>query len=135
MSLVYQTLNHMQKPGGGTKWEIGLPNGMYEVKLAAGDPSNTDSVYRMNLEGQLALAGTPAGRARWFESTTRVQVTDGRLTLTNGAGAVNNKIAFIEIRSATPGAPAGPVTASAPVLLPLIANLPSSSTIFSQLRI
>jgi uncharacterized delta-60 repeat protein len=136
---IYNTFNHMQKPGGGTRWEIAVPNGIYEVKLAAGDPQNTDSVYRMNLEGQLALSGTPANQVRWFESTTRVQVSDGRLTLSNGAGAVNNKIAFLEIRPAAPGAAAGPVTANVPVSLPRVTpgqlNPRNGETIFSQLRI
>jgi hypothetical protein len=73
---------------------------MYQVKLAAGDPKVVDSVYRMNLEGQLALSGTPANRVHWFERTVNVQVSDGRLTLSNADGARNNKVAFIEIRSA-----------------------------------
>jgi hypothetical protein len=118
--LIYDTFNHMQKPGGGSKWEIALPNGMYEVKLAAGDPNQIDSVHSMNLENAPAVGGTPAGNVRWFERTVNVLVNDGRLTLTNGAGAVNNKVAFIEIRSAAPGAAAGPVTGIVPVTLPRV---------------
>ncbi len=138
MSMIYTTFNHMQKPVGARTWEIAVPNGMYEVKLAAGDPQQVDSVYRMNLEGQLALSGTPANRVRWFERTVRVQVNDGRLTLSNATGAVNNKIAFIEIRSAAPGAAAGPVTDNVPVSLPIppiTFNPPTGGTIFSQIRI
>ena len=116
--LIYNTYNHMQKSGGGSKWEIAVPNGMYEVKLAAGDPQQIDSVYRMNLENTPALSGTPGGDVRWFERTVRIEVKDGRLTLSNGAGAVNNKIAFIEIRSAAPGAVAGPLSPDTPVRLP-----------------
>jgi hypothetical protein len=118
MSIIYRTFNHMQKSGGGSKWEFAVPNGMYQVKLAAGDPQQTDSDYRMNLEGQLALSGRPGGAVRWFERTVNVLVSDGRLTLTNGTGAQNNKIAFIEIRSAGPGATAGAVTDNNPVPLP-----------------
>lgn len=138
MSLIYQTFNHMQKPGGASKWEFAVPNGMYQVKLAAGDPQQTDSDYKMNLEGQLALSGKPSGLVRWFERTVNVQVNDGRLTLTNATGAQNNKIAFIEIRSAAPGATAGAVTDNTPVHLPLprtISRTPQGGTIFSQLKI
>jgi hypothetical protein len=71
----------------------------------------------MNLEGQLALSGTPGGATHWFERTVRGAVSDGR-TLSNAAGAQNNKIAFVEIRSAAPGAQAGPVTDNLPVNLP-----------------
>jgi uncharacterized delta-60 repeat protein len=139
MSIIYTTFNHMQKPGGRSKWEMALPNGMYEVKLGAGDPLGTDSVYRMNLEGQLALAGTPGGAVRWFERTVRVAVSDGRLTLSNAAGAVNNKIAFIEIKGAAPGAQAGPVTPNLPVSLPkakrAVSRIAKDEGIFSQIAI
>jgi uncharacterized delta-60 repeat protein len=96
----YDSYNHMQKSGADRKWEIALPNGFYTVRLVAGDASHTNSVYRMNLEGQPALSGTPTGDTRWFRQTTTVQVRDGRLTLTNAAGAVNNKIALLEIQPA-----------------------------------
>jgi N-acetylneuraminic acid mutarotase len=85
--------------GANRSWEIAVPNGTYSVKLVAGDPSFNDAVYRYNLEGQPALSGTPTKSNRFIESTTRVTVNDGRLTLTNGTGAVNNNIAFIEITS------------------------------------
>jgi uncharacterized delta-60 repeat protein len=113
----YDTFNHMQKAGASRKWEIALPNGLYTVRLVAGDPSAADSVYRMSLEGQRVLVGTPGGDVRWFRSTTNVLVTDGRLTLSNAAGAKNNKIAFIDIQGAGIRAKAGPVTASLPVRL------------------
>jgi hypothetical protein len=109
----YDSLNHMQKNGANRVWEIGLPNGTYMVRLVAGDPSNTDSVYRMNLEGRPALSGTPSGDTRFFRQTTVVQVKDGRLTLTNAPGAVNNRINFMEIKSVAPRTKLGPVAAVA----------------------
>jgi uncharacterized delta-60 repeat protein len=120
----YDTFNHMQKNGANRKWEIALPNGLYTVRLVAGDPSATDSAYKMSLEGQLVLSGTPSGDVRWFRSTTNVLVADGRLTLTNAAGAKNNKIAFIDIKNAGIRANAGVVTGSLPVRLysPATAN-------------
>ena len=46
----FDTLIHTQKNGTFT-WEIEVPNGTYEVRLVAGDPSFFDSVYKVNVEG------------------------------------------------------------------------------------
>ena len=43
--------------------------------------------------------GTPTAVQLWLEGTRTVTITDGRLTLSNGASAVNNKVSFIEIRT------------------------------------
>jgi probable HAF family extracellular repeat protein len=95
----YDTLTHMQKPGGARTWELRVPNGRYTVHVVAGDPSNTDSRYRVAVEGVPAVAGTP-GTGRWIEGTVTVTVTDGRLTVANAPGAVNNKINYIDVFSA-----------------------------------
>ena len=110
----YDTLNHLQKPSNpNAKWEIAVPNGAYNVTLAAGDPTAWDSVYRLNLENTLALTGTPTSGSRWVTRTVRVNVSDGRLTLSSAAGAVNNKINFIRITDApAAGAPLVSVRAS-----------------------
>jgi uncharacterized delta-60 repeat protein len=113
----YDTFNHMQKNGANRKWEVAVPNGLYLVRLVAGDPNTTDSTHKMNLEGKLALSGKPTGDVRWIRSTNYVQVTDGRLTLSNAAGAVNNKIAFLDIKAAPIGAQPGPVAVNLPVKL------------------
>jgi uncharacterized delta-60 repeat protein len=113
----YDSFNHTQKNGADRRWELAVPNGLYVVTLAAGDADATDSVYKFNLEGSLALSGTPGGLTHWYRSTTIVQVTDGRLTLTNAAGAQNNKINFVEVQAAGLGAVPGPVTGSQPILL------------------
>src|SRR5205085_2890824 len=114
---LFDSFNHMQKNGVNRKWEIAVPNGLYQVTLAAGDPDAIDSIYKMNLEGTLALSGTPSGNAHWITRTLNVQVNDGRLTLTNAIGAKNNKIDFITIKAAPIGATAGPVTGDTPVNL------------------
>jgi probable HAF family extracellular repeat protein len=93
----YDTLSHLQKAGGATSWEIAVPNGAYTVHLVAGDPVNTDSTYRINVEGVAAASGVPTAATHWFEGTVRVTVGDGRLTITNGTGSVNNKLDFIDI--------------------------------------
>lgn len=93
----YDTFNHMQKPGGGTTWEIAIPNGTYQVRVVAGDSDNFDSSFQLNVEGLTLLNSPPTSNARWVEGIGIVTVNDGRLTVSNGAGAANNKIAFIEI--------------------------------------
>jgi glucose/arabinose dehydrogenase len=102
----YDTLQHMQKPENpNAVWEIAVPNGTYTVRVVSGDPSHTDSVFRTNVEGVLAVSGTPTTANRWFEGTVTVTVSDGRLTVTNGAGASNNKINFVEISQGATGLP------------------------------
>jgi glucose/arabinose dehydrogenase len=94
----YDTLTHLQKPANpDAVWEIAVPNATYSVRIVSGDPSNFDSVFRMNAEGVLVVNGTPTTGTRWIEGTATVTVTDGRLTLRSGAGASNNKLCFVEI--------------------------------------
>ncbi|HYG74530.1 MAG TPA: tandem-95 repeat protein [Planctomycetota bacterium] len=99
----YDTLQHMQKPENpNARWEIALPNGTYTVRAVCGDPSFFDSVYRLNVEGTLTVSGTPTSTVKWFEGTRTVLVTDGALTISNGDGAANNKLCFVEIATASP---------------------------------
>ena len=94
----YDTLTHLQKPANpNAVWDLAVPNGTYTVRVVAGDPNHTDSVYRLTVEGVLTVNGTPTSSTRWFEGTSTVTVTDGRLTVANGSGASNNKICFLEI--------------------------------------
>ena len=110
----YDTLTHT----GGRTWSLAVPNGTYTVRLAAGDASFYNSVYKFNLENQLALSGTPTTSSRWVEATRTVTVSDGKLTLTNASGASNNKINFIEVTTAAAArtnAPPAPPVISEPV--------------------
>jgi len=94
----YDTLNHMQKPTNpNASWEIGLSRGVYRLHTVVGDPANFDGKFILNVEAQLAVAGVPATNTRFFENTIDVPVLDGRLTISNGPGAVNNKINFVDI--------------------------------------
>lgn len=92
------TLIHLQKDGADHRWEIALPPGWYEIELQAGDPGYTDSVHRIAVEGVLAAAGTPTAASRFISGAATVRVDDGRLTVTNATGAVNNKLCWIAIR-------------------------------------
>ncbi len=106
----YDTLQHMQVVGAGSSWELALPNGSYSVFLVCGDASAFDSVYRVNVEGTLAVSGTPTTTTRWHSGTRTVAVSDGRLTISNGTGAVNNKVCFVEVTQVVP--PSGVLAAA-----------------------
>jgi glucose/arabinose dehydrogenase len=94
----YDTLLHMQKPTNpNAVFELAVPNGTYRVRLVSGDPSQVNSVFRVNVEGVLVVSGTPTSATRWIEGTAVVTVGDGRLTISNGSGASNNKVNFIDI--------------------------------------
>jgi hypothetical protein len=99
--LRYDTLCQMQADGNHT-WEIAVPNGPYSVLVAAGDPSYTNGTYRIQVENVLLLDGAPAAADRWVEAQGTVIVTDGRLALSNGSGAVSNRLAFVEISAVEP---------------------------------
>ena len=92
----YDTLNHMQKNGTFT-WSLAVPNGSYRVRIVAGDPSNIDSNYRINVESTLAINQKPTTSARWVDRTVTVTVSDSRLNVTNATSASNNKINFLDI--------------------------------------
>jgi hypothetical protein len=79
------------------------------VRLVAGDPGSAGSIYRINMENTLAIDHTPDAGALFSDRTITVEVNDGRLSLSNAAGAVNNKINFIDVRSAEYVAPPLPL--------------------------
>ena len=95
----FDTLIHTQLNGANHSWEIALANGAYSVHLVAGDMDYVDSVYRFNVEGVTVLSGTPNSGARWIAGDATVNVTDGRLTITNASGSSNNKLCYIDISS------------------------------------
>jgi hypothetical protein len=96
----YDTFTHLQtySPVPNARWELAVPSGTYRVRLVAGDPWVHDSVYRLAAESVVVVDGTPTAARRWVEGTADVTVTDGRLTISSAPGAVNNKLAFVEVR-------------------------------------
>jgi len=95
----YDSFCHMQKPSNPDAfWKIAVPNGNYSVHVVAGDPTEVfDAVYAIIVQGILAVSGTPTPQNKFFEGTVDVNITNGLLTVSNGAGSMNNKIAFIDI--------------------------------------
>ncbi|MBI3410581.1 MAG: fibronectin type III domain-containing protein [Planctomycetes bacterium] len=105
---LHDSLVHMQKsnnPNGS--WKIAVPNGTYTVHMIAGDSDHIDSVYRINVQGVLAISGNPTSANRWFENTISVTVTNGFLNVTNATGSSNNKIDAIDITQTGTGGAAG----------------------------
>lgn len=120
----YDTLIHMQKAENPfAVWEIAVPPGTYDVYVVAGDPDFYDGYFRVAAEGVLVVDGQPTERRRFVDGVVSVTVTDGRLTITNAAGAENNKLAFVEIYSQT-GGPLPTVTPT-PVVTPSPTMTPS----------
>ena len=94
----FDTLNHLQKAlPAGRFWEIEVPNGWYNVHAVTGDADNYDSVYDLLAEGVTVVKGIPTSTTRWYEGAALVQVQDGRLTVSNGPTAQNNKVAFLDL--------------------------------------
>jgi glucose/arabinose dehydrogenase len=93
----YDTLVYLDRDPAGGFWEIAVPNGSYTLRVVAGDPAYFGNTVRITAEGTMVLSGVTTSAARWLESSSTVTVTDGRLTLGNGAGASENKICFVEI--------------------------------------
>ena len=90
----------MQRPGSATSWRIAVPNGTYLVHLVGGDPDHTDSVYRLTVQGTLAVSGTPSASRHWFEGSVTVTVTNGELVVDNGTGSANDKVDYVDIIAA-----------------------------------
>jgi glucose/arabinose dehydrogenase len=99
------TLIHFHQ---GQSWELALPNGLYEVTVSIGDPSIT-STHTINAEGVnfWNAIGLAAGDFRAM--TKQVTVSDGRLTLNQGALAeMSTRINYVHVVGLPNGPNAGP---------------------------
>jgi hypothetical protein len=67
-----------------------VPTGDYRAHLVSGDPSQVNSVFWVNVENVLVVNGTPTSAIRWIEGTA---------TVSNGAGASNNKVSYLDIEA------------------------------------
>ena len=92
-------LNHMQKPSlPAAVWEIEVPNGSYTVKVVQGDAAHSDSFYNLKAENTILTSSAPTASNLWVTGTATVNVSDGKLTLSNGPSAANNKLCFVDIK-------------------------------------
>jgi hypothetical protein len=92
----YDTLIFME-PETAATWEVEVPNGIYQVHLAAGDATDLAGVYRIGVENVLTVHGTPSPAAPFVEGVTVVRVEDGRLTIKGQSGSFRNRVCFVDI--------------------------------------
>ncbi|HYE05647.1 MAG TPA: right-handed parallel beta-helix repeat-containing protein [Planctomycetota bacterium] len=90
-------LLQVQRWGGAPTWELAVRDGTYQVRLVCGDAGYTNSEYRMDVEGVRVVDARPTSSNRFCEGAVTVEVRDGRLTLSNAAGSINNKVCYLEI--------------------------------------
>ena len=103
----YDTFAHTQL-NGDFSWELEVSSGWYQVTLVAGDPQFASGVYSFDVEGQSTVDDAPTVGQYWLAGTSIVQVTDGRLTVSNSEGSTgNNKAAFIHVVALGNTAPSG----------------------------
>ncbi|CAH0999302.1 hypothetical protein LEM8419_00600 [Neolewinella maritima] len=81
-------------------WEIAVPNGTYQIELAAGDPDFYDSRHTIRAEGVTIIDGfVPTASDYYRSGSATVEVLDGKLTLDDVGTAANgnSKILFVNI--------------------------------------
>lgn len=89
-------------------WEIALPNGAYSVKVSVGDAGNP-STYTLNVEGVNYWNALALSANQFANQTRTVTVSDGKLTLDQGAAANKaTRINYIEISAAAPSVASNP---------------------------
>ncbi|WP_194977130.1 PKD domain-containing protein, partial [Aquiflexum lacus] len=82
-------------------WMVNLPNGSYSVNISVGDIDFTDSNHQLDVNGVRVLSfdqqsNNPENLIN-FQETKIVEVTNGVLRLSLGAGGVNAKPNYIRI--------------------------------------
>ena len=98
----------------GGVWEIGVPNGTYQVTVGIGDGSYP-SAYTINVEGVNCWAAQSLAAGQFVNQTRSVTVSDGKLTIDQGSAAheaTRLDYVLIAAASAPPAAP-GALLASA----------------------
>ena len=97
-----RSLNHFDLFGQNDPhdWEIAVPNGLYQVELAAGDPSRTNSRHTIRVEGETVIRDfVPSATATFQVARDTVRVSDGRLTLDDVGAPANadSKVLYLNI--------------------------------------
>ena len=114
------TFVHMQLgQGAGVptpgRWEHTVANGTYELSVSVGDAGKyLDSAHSITVEATPMITRfVPTSTTKFRTATTRVTVTDGRLTL-SPAGGTNTKIDSVTIKRVdTTTPPSGPTLSMA----------------------
>jgi glucose/arabinose dehydrogenase len=94
----------------GQKWEFALPNGVYQVTVAVGDPANNVGIHTINAEGVNFFNAVPDTNSAQVQTRT-VTVADGRLSVDQGSAAeMATRIDYIQIVGLPSGTNAAPAT-------------------------
>jgi hypothetical protein len=78
------------------------PHGSYQVHAVCGDSGFDTGYFHLMAEEDSGnereiLDGEPSSAMRFIEGEVEVTVSDGRLTLSSGPKAINNRICFVDI--------------------------------------
>jgi hypothetical protein len=92
---------HMQTPAGRI-WELDIASGLYLAHIVCGDPLSLNSTFQWDLEGWVSLPKNPTLNNVWQDFLLTTKVEDGKLTITSGPDADNNKICFLDLYPTTP---------------------------------
>jgi N-acetylneuraminic acid mutarotase len=98
----------LRSSGKGSRWQISVADGTYNISLTAGDPTVRNARYRVMVDGVLVVDGKATPANRWVSGTKQLSVSNGLLTLTATRGR-SSKLDFIDIQqivlSSQPPAP------------------------------
>lgn len=92
------TISFLGLGDSAKKWELGLQPGLYEVGVVAGDAKYADGHYVIKAEGSTVVNHVPTAKQKFATGYAQVWVSDGRLTISSGGGAVGNKLASVTVR-------------------------------------
>ena len=102
---------------GGT-WEIGVPNGEYDIEVTVGDPSYSE-FHTINVEGVNYWNAVYLSPNEFATQQQTVLVSDGRITIDQGsAGEKDTRICYVEITAV----PDEPIECFAPIAMDLDGN-------------
>ncbi len=103
----YDTFIQMKPTSTSTAntWEVALPNGTYPVIVVMGDCASLEQTNNITIEGIAETDPDPFdpeaspgyNRGDFDGYAEDVTITDGKLTIAVGSGALNPKLCFIEI--------------------------------------
>ena len=87
-------------------WELALPSGTYDVRIVAGGTAGPNGQpLRVAAEGQTVLEQAPTADSPFADATLRLDVTDGRLTLTAPDGLAVTRLVGVHVTSVAPADP------------------------------
>jgi len=92
----FDTFIHMQV-GGTYSWSIALPNHLYKVTIASGDPGYTDSYHKIMANGVTVIDFIPTANYKYGVGSAYVNVVNGKLMVEPANGSVNAKMDFVHI--------------------------------------